>query len=231
MCARLDHVNPRQAIPGGRLHFLAASPECTGHSVARGGRPTNDQSRATAWDVLKWAQELYIDNIVIENVREFREWGPLGANGRPLKSKRGETYRAFLASLRSLGYNVEDRVLNAADFGDPTTRERLFIAARRGGKPIMWPEATHSKSGVDTLFGKRPKWRAAREVIDWSIENPSTFTRKKPLADNTLARTLSGKKRKAKKRAAQEGDLATCRGARPPSIGCLAEYGRLGRNY
>jgi DNA (cytosine-5)-methyltransferase 1 len=190
-CASLDHLRPQEVIPGGRLHLLVASPECTHHARARGGRPVNDQSRATAWHICKWAQELYIDNILIENVREFREWGPLGANGKPLKSRKGETYMAFLNTLRSLGYTVEDRVLNAADFGDPTTRERLFIQARRRGK-ITWPEPTHSARPAEMFFGKTKRWRAAKEIIDWSIPNQSIFERKKPLAPTTMRRILAG---------------------------------------
>ena len=192
MCAAVDHINPRDAVPGGRLQLLCASPECTNHSIARGGRPINDQSRATAWHILKWAQELYIDNILIENVREFREWGPIGANGKPLKSRKGETFRAFIAALESLGYRVEHRILCAADYGDPTTRERLFIIARRGNKPIQWPQATHSRKGGRSLFGATRPYRAAREIIDWTVPNPSIFTRKKALAPTTMARIIAG---------------------------------------
>lgn len=192
MCASIDHIDPRVAVPGGRLQILCASPECTNHSIARGGRPINDQSRATAWHILKWAQELYIDNILIENVREFRDWGPIGANGKPLKSKRGETFRAFLGALESLGYRVDHRILNAADYGDPTTRERLFIIARRGNKEIHWPTPTHSRKGGADLFGSTKPYRAAREIIDWEVPNPSIFTRKKPLAPTTMARIIAG---------------------------------------
>src|ERR1044071_7824351 len=106
------------------------------------GRPRNDQSRSSAWLILKWASELYVETIIIENVKEFRSWGPLGADGQPLKSKRGETFLSFIAALRSLGYTVEFRTLVAANYGDPTTRERLVIVARRGGKKIIWPEPT-----------------------------------------------------------------------------------------
>ena len=134
----------------------------------------SDQSRATAWAILRWAEALYIDNIIIENVREFKTWGPLGADGRPLKSKRGHTYNAFLDALRALGYTVEDRILNAANYGDPTTRERLFIMARRGGRKIVWPVQTH---GSDPLFKKLKPWNAARGIIDWSIPGDSIFTR------------------------------------------------------
>ena len=192
LCESVERINPLAVVPGGRLSLLIAAPECTHHSRARGGRPVNEQSRATAWHILKWAQELYIDNILIENVEEFREWGPVGANGKPLKTGKGQTYRAFLEALRSLGYRVEDRVLNAADYGDPTTRRRLFIIARRGTRTIDWPPATHSPLGGATLFGKTVRWRAAREIIDWSLPSRSIFGRKKPLSPRTMARIVAG---------------------------------------
>lgn len=196
LCESIERVNPREVIPGGRLHLLMAGPECTNHSRARGGRPINDQSRASAWHILKWAQELYIDSILIENVEEFREWGPVGVNGKPLKSKKGQTYQAFLAALRSLDYKVEDRVLCAADYGDPTTRRRLFIMARRGGRSVVWPMPTHSKTGGRTLFGPTKKWRAARDVIDFTIPSRSIFDpTRKPLSPKTLARILAGLER------------------------------------
>lgn len=177
----------------GRLNLMLAGPECTHFSTARGGRPVNPQSRASAWHILKWAQELYIDTILIENVPEFRTWGPIGANQKPLKSRKGETYHAFLSALRSLGYKVEDRILNAADFGDPTTRRRLFIMASRGRHNVSWPEPTHSRSGAATLFKNVAPWTTAREqVIDWSLKGKSIFTRKKALRPATMARIIAG---------------------------------------
>src|SRR5581483_6805346 len=144
LCTGLDEIgDPRKLVPGGRLNLLCGSPECTHHSVARGGKPMSDQSRSSAWHILRFAEALYIDNLLIENVPEFLSWGPLGVNGRPLKSKRGQLFEQFIASLRALGYSVEWRVLNCADYGDPTTRRRLFIIARRGNKAIRWPDPTH----------------------------------------------------------------------------------------
>ncbi len=192
LCESVERIDPRAVVPSGRLHLLLAGPECTHFSTARGGRPVNPQSRASAWHILKWAQELYIDTILIENVPEFRTWGPIGANNKPLKSRKGETYRAFLAALCSLGYVVEDRILNAADYGDPTTRRRLFIMARRGKHQVRWPAPTHSRSGGRTLFGATKRWRPAREVIDWSVAGKSIFNRKKPLRPATIARILAG---------------------------------------
>jgi DNA (cytosine-5)-methyltransferase 1 len=198
MCESLESVKPRDVVPGERLNLLVASPECTHHSNARGGTPMSDQSRASAWHVLRWANDLYIKNVLVENVREFANWGPLGATRRPLASKRGETFYSWLKALESLGYSVDYRVLNAADYGGATTRERLFVQARRG-KRIVWPEPTHRPPGPEMqreLFecGVKP-WRPAREIIDWSLRGESIFRRRKPLAAATMARIAAGLRR------------------------------------
>jgi DNA (cytosine-5)-methyltransferase 1 len=195
LCTGLEAVNPTDEVRGGRLNLLAASPECTDHSNARGGKPCNDQRRSSAWLILKWLQELYVEAVLIENVQEFEDWGPLGADGRPLKRMRGALFNQFIASLKALGYNVEWRVLNAANYGGATTRERLFIMARRGrNKRIIWPDHTHAQQGdvQPELFGNKLRWRPAREIIDWSMPSQSIFTRKKPLALATLERIAAG---------------------------------------
>lgn len=181
LCETLDAVDPIRVVPGGHLDIMLASPECRHHSNARGGKPRYEQSRASAWHILRWCEALRVDNVIIENVSEFQTWGPLDNNGNPIKERKGETYRAFLTALESLGYRVESRILNAADFGDHTTRKRLFIMARRGGRRIEWPEPTHSNS-----------WRPAREIIDWGVPAASIFNRKRPLAPATLARIAAG---------------------------------------
>jgi len=189
ICARLESIRPEDAIPSRKLDILVASPECTHHSIARGGRPVCDQLRASAWIVLRWIETLRVENILIENVQEFRNWGPIGASGKPLKSRKGETYQAFLTALRSFGYTVEDRVLNAADYGDPTSRKRLFIMGRKGKKKIAWPDPSHGESG---LFGELQPYRTARGIIDWNIKGQSIFDRKRPLAPSTMARIAAG---------------------------------------
>ncbi|MCG8633756.1 MAG: DNA cytosine methyltransferase [Desulfobacterales bacterium] len=193
LCENLDNVNPRKLYPGGRINLLIASPECTHHSNARGGTPCSDQSRATAWRIVDWASALYIDGILVENVPEFMSWGPLGANGKPMKSKKGETFKAFIIALKSLGYRVEYRVINTADYGDPTCRKRFFLLARRGNKKIRWPGTTHAERSYKGVTGKEIRsWVPAREIIDWSIPGKSIFKRKKPLAKKTLARIEYG---------------------------------------
>jgi DNA (cytosine-5)-methyltransferase 1 len=198
-CQSIDSLNPLELIPGGRLKLLLASPECVGHSNARGGKPTTDQKRADAWLLMRWIEKLFIENIIIENVKEFENWGPLRADGKPDKRHLGTYFRQFIETLK-INYNVEYRVLNAADYGDATTRERLFIIARRPkGKKIVWPEPSHTSRKI--LEKKQPSllnsrelkpWRAAREIIDWSLEGKSIFGRSKPLSENTLKRIYAG---------------------------------------
>lgn len=191
-CASVETLDLRVAVPGGKLDLLIAAPECVHFSMARGGRPMSDQSRASAWDLLRWLELLRVEDVLIENVTEFQTWGPLGANGRPLKSRRGETFQAFIAAVESYGYRVEWKVLNAADYGAATTRRRLFIRAKLGRKPIVWPAPTHSRNGSPTLFGGTRRWRAAREVIDWSLPIQSIYSRKKPLTPKTMRRLEIG---------------------------------------
>lgn len=194
-CQSIETLDPEVAVPGGKLDLLIAAPECVHFSTARGGRPMCDQSRASAWHLVRWLEVLRVDHLLIENVPEFLTWGPLGATGRPIQSKRGQTFHAFVGVLESLNYRVEWRILNAADYGAVTTRRRLFLQARRGRKAIIWPKQTHSRKGGADLFGGLKKWRAAREVIDWTLPSESIFTRKRPLKPATVRRIIEGLKR------------------------------------
>lgn len=195
-CTGLAEVDPLKLVPGGRLHVLCASPECTHHSVARGGKPMDDQSRSSPMLILDWLHKLYIDNVIIENVPEFQTWGPLGVDRRPLQSKKGQLFNAWIEQIRAMDYRVEWRVLNCADYGAPTTRRRLFIICRRNNRKITWPEPTHLPPALRTepgLFAEhRPSWRTAREIIDWARPSKDIFDRKKPLSPNTLRRISAG---------------------------------------
>ncbi len=190
-CQDVERVNPREAVPSGHLDLLVASPSCTHHSNALGGKPRNFQDRDDARIISHWAYKLHIDNILVENVPEFRNWGPLDENDQPIKAQKGLHFDAWKHGLSSLNYNVDLRVLNAADFGDPTSRRRLFIIARKGNRPIRWPSPKYDRKGANGL----PKWRAAREIIDWTLEGESIFQRSKPLSPNTLKRILEGLKK------------------------------------
>jgi DNA (cytosine-5)-methyltransferase 1 len=191
ICASVEQLDPTKVVPGRTLDLLWASPSCTHHSVARGGRPRCEQQRSPAWIILYWLENLRVKRLVIENVPEFQNWGPLDDEGRIIKEAKGETFRAFITGIRSLGYSVDWRVLNAADYGDPTVRRRLFIQAIRGtGRTITWPRETHVEPKNNT--DGRPAWIPARDIIDWSIHGGSIFHRKKPLVPATLRRIEHG---------------------------------------
>ncbi|MCL2473099.1 MAG: DNA cytosine methyltransferase [Treponema sp.] len=192
LCESIEHIDPVKAVPDQKLNLLWASPACTHFSVARGGKPRSNQSRATPWVILDWLTQLQVERVIIENVPEFMSWGPLTREGLPVQSKKGDTFRAFITAIQSLGYMVDWQVLCAANYGDPTTRRRLFIQAVKGRKKIMWPEITHME-GIN-LMGYQ-SWRSAREIIDWSIPGASIFDRKKPLAPATIRRIEAGIKK------------------------------------
>lgn len=188
ICESVENLHPMDLVQGGRLNLLAASCECRFHSNARGGGPCNEQSRSQAWQLIRWATDCQIENILMENVREFLNWGPLNRRTRnPIKSRKGEFFRAFVATLQSLGYAVEWRIQRAADYGDPTSRERLILMARKG-QEIVWPAASHGP-------GRATAYRTARECIDFSLKGKSIFDRKRPLCANTMNRIAAGLRR------------------------------------
>ena len=193
LCTGVDDIDPRKLFKEGELDVLWSSPSCVHHSVARGGKPVNDQSRATGWCVIRWAESLRPNVILVENVPEFESWGPIGTDGRPLKTKKGATFLAWVGALESLGYTVDWRVLCAADYGDPTTRRRLFVQAVRGRRSIVWPDKTHAAKAHTDLFGTHRAWRTARDhVIDWTMPGASIYDRKRPLSEKTMRRIMAG---------------------------------------
>lgn len=179
----LENINPLELFPGGKLDLLCASPECTHFSKARGGKPKDDQSRSGAKRVIEWAESLDIDRIFIENVEEFMTWGPLNDDLQVIEDKKGDYFKWFVSELERLGYCVEHRVVNCADYGDPQARKRLFMLAAKGVE-VKWPEPSHKGNHVP-----------ARSIIDFSIKGASIFDRKKPLVDATLNRIEHGIRR------------------------------------
>lgn len=181
-------VDPRAATGGKPVALAWFSPDCKHHSKAKGGKPREQKIRGLAWVAITWAHRVKPRVIALENVEEFRDWGPLHRvgpkAGQPIAARKGETFRAFVRKLERLGYVVEHRLLRACDYGAPTTRRRLFLVARCDGRPIAWPTPTHGPLA-------KP-YRTAAEVIDWDLPCPSIFDRERPLADKTLARIARG---------------------------------------
>lgn len=192
-CTGVDKINPRELFKDGELDILWASPECMHHSIARGGKPINDQSRSTAWEVLRWVEACRPSVVLVENVKEFPTWGPVNREGRPIKSMKGKTFTAWDQCFQSQAYRTGHTVLNAADFGDPTTRERFFFQAILHPRRVVFPFPTHSQHPLeDLLQTTRKPWVPARDIIDWSIEGGSIFKRKRQLKPKTLRRIFYG---------------------------------------
>ena len=185
--ADIWEVRPIDATGGQPVDLLWASPDCTHFSVAKGDVPRSQNIRSLAWAVVRWAKAVRPAVICLENVQEFRGWGPLGKDGRPDKARMGQTFKAWRTRLRNLGYEVDHQVLDSSLYGAPTKRRRLFLVARCDGQPIRWPGPTHGP-------GRAPLHTAA-ECIDWSLPCPSIFERKRPLAEKTMWRVAQGIRR------------------------------------
>lgn len=211
----ITRVLPLEATGGLPVAILHASPDCAHFSKAKGGKPRSQFIRDLAWVVIRWAEDTHPMLITLENVEEFLTWGPLDQQGNPIKAQAGATFRAWVRRLRRLGYRVEWRLLQACDYGAPTTRRRLFVVARRDGQPVAWPKPTHGNpKSAEVQAGKLLPWRTAAECIDWTIQSRSIFNRKKPLAENTQRRIAEGMRRYVLQ--AAEPFIVTYYGAKKP---------------
>ncbi|WP_436149901.1 DNA cytosine methyltransferase [Bosea sp. LjRoot90] len=198
-------VDPVAVTGGAPVGLLWASPDCKHFSKAKGGRPVKRSIRDLAWVVVRWARQVRPRIIILENVEEFRDWGPISEDGQPCKDRKGETFKRWEGELKRLGYRVEHRELRACDYGAPTIRKRLFLIARRDGEKIVWPKPTHGKpDDAEVIAGRKLPWRTAAGIIDWSLPCHSIFLNReegravgvnRPLADATMARIARGVKR------------------------------------
>ncbi|MEO1103520.1 MAG: DNA cytosine methyltransferase [Pseudomonadota bacterium] len=208
-------VDPLDVVGRRPVGLAWFSPDCKHFSKAKGGKPVKRSIRDLAWTVVLWAKRARPRVIILENVEEFRDWGPLveRAEGHwaPCPDRRGETFARWAGELKRLGYKVEWRELRACDYGAPTIRRRLFVIARRDGRKIVWPKPTHgAPEDPKVIAGVLKSWRTAAEIIDWSIPCPSIFmTREeardytkatgvrvnRPLAEKTMARIAKGVQR------------------------------------
>ncbi|GAA6438591.1 DNA cytosine methyltransferase [[Clostridium] symbiosum] len=182
-------VDLKQYVAGRHVALMWASPDCTSHSKAKGGQPRNKGLRILPWAVYKHAKAILPDVILMENVEEIQQWGPLNKRGYPIKHKRGKDYRRFIKKMYLAGYEkIQTKELVAADYGAPTTRKRWYAIFRRDGKTIVWPEPTHNKGGTDGL----KKWEPIWKYLDLQDMGKSIFGRKKPLAEKTMNRIARG---------------------------------------
>jgi DNA (cytosine-5)-methyltransferase 1 len=209
-------VSEQMRYPDARL-ILWASLECTNFSKAKGGLARDADSRTLADHLHRYITCLQPDFVMIENVVEFMDWGPLRVkmkNGNPVKIKnkhgevvegfepvpecKGQDFNRWRKEVCAHGYVDEWRQMNSADYGAYTSRNRLFGMFARTAEELVWPEPTHSKTGKNGLL----KWNAVKEKLDFSDEGYSIFYRghnmaipkrqRKDLSEKTLERVYAG---------------------------------------
>ncbi|MBC3889485.1 DNA cytosine methyltransferase [Acetobacterium paludosum] len=204
-CENVWDVDPNEVCKGQPVDLAWFSPDCTHFSKAKGGKPRDKNIRGLAWVAVKWAMQVRPAVIILENVEEFKTWGPLGEDNQPDKNKTGETFNSFVEQLKIIGYHVEFRELVAADYGAPTRRKRFFMVARCDGLPILWPKKSHGpRKSIEVLSGKLKPYTPVADVMDFSKPCPSIFDTKeeimekhglrtvRPLADKTMERIARG---------------------------------------
>jgi DNA (cytosine-5)-methyltransferase 1 len=204
-CENVWAVDPVKACKGHPVALAWFSPDCKHFSKAKGGKPKDKNIRGLAWVACRWAGLVRPRVIMLENVEEFKTWGPLGRRHHPIKAKQGETFQKFVQQLTDLGYEVQFRELIAADYGAPTMRKRFFMIARCDGKPIVWPEPTHAPADSEEVkAGLKKPYVGAYTQLDFSLPCPSIFDTSeeikekygiravRPLAQKTMDRIARG---------------------------------------
>lgn len=207
-CENVWAVDPIAACKGNPVGLAWFSPDCKHFSKAKGGKPKDKNIRGLAWVACRWAGLVRPRVIMLENVEEFRTWGPLNRRHHPVKNKQGKTFERFVRQLEELGYEVQFKELVAADYGAPTMRKRFFMIARCDGKSIVWPEPTHAPADSEEVkAGLFKPYVGAYTQIDFSLPCPSIFDTSeeikekygiravRPLAPKTMERIARGLKK------------------------------------
>ena len=207
-CENVWAVDPVKACGGHPVALAWFSPDCKHFSKAKGGKPKDKNIRGLAWVACRWAGLVRPRVIMLENVEEFKTWGPLGRRHHPIKAKQGKTFEKFAQQLTGLGYEVQFRELVAADYGAPTMRKRFFMIARCDGEPIVFPEPTHAPAESEEVkAGLLKPYVGAYTQLDFSLPCPSIFDSSeeikekygiravRPLAPKTMERIARGLKK------------------------------------
>lgn len=207
-CEDVWQVDPVKACNGHPVGLAWFSPDCKHFSKAKGGKPKDKFIRGLAWVACRWAGLVRPRVIMLENVEEFKTWGPLNRRHHPIKAKHGKTFEKFVQQLTDLGYEVQFKELVAADYGAPTMRKRFFMIARCDGNPIVWPEPTHGPADSEAVkAGLLKPYVGAYTQLDFSLPCPSIFDTSeeikekygiravRPLATKTMERIARGLKK------------------------------------
>jgi len=164
VCSPIEELDPYLLAKKYSPDVLLTSPECTSHSIARGSNPGREESRETAIGILPWLDAMNPRWLIVENVNRMKKW-----------DRHGE----LVESIKGAGYSVSDLYLNAADFGVPQSRKRMFLVCDRGGKQVRADELK------PTLKKLR---RTANQILAKEGTYPSRPLARKGRAQATLDR-------------------------------------------
>lgn len=201
----VECLNFWKAIYPSAKVFLWFSAECTNYSNAKGGQSRDADSRTLPNSMFRYIEALNPDMVYVENVEEFMSWGPLRIKAKkqfathtelklrfnkktqqeeyawePYSKKNGIFYQQWKETIIGYGYNYEYRMLNSADFGAYTARERYFGIFAKPGIEIKFPKPTHAKNPIqaDLFNGSLKKWLPVKDVLDLDDYGHSVFYKK-----------------------------------------------------
>jgi DNA (cytosine-5)-methyltransferase 1 len=141
ICSPIEDLDPYALAKKYSPDVLLTSPECTSHSIARGSKPGTEKSRETAIGILPWLDAMNPRWLIVENVNRMKKW-----------SRHNE----LVDTIEDAGYKVSDLFLNAADFGTPQSRKRMFLVCDRNGNEI---------TKEDLMSIHRRKRKTARQIL------------------------------------------------------------------
>src|SRR5439155_5392630 len=126
------------ALSPSEIELVADGPPCQSFSISKipkGGRSSRDPRDGLPFHFVRFVRRIRPRMFVFENVPGL------------LSKSKGRVFNELVRSLRSLGYNVNYDVLNAADYGVPQIRKRLFLVGSLDSEPIQFPHPTHAPAG------------------------------------------------------------------------------------
>ncbi len=221
-CEDVWHVDPIEACAGRPVGVAWFSPDCKHFSKAKGSAPVDKNIRGLAWVAIRWALLVPVRTLYLENVEEFKTWGPVIYNkkGKPIPcpERKGETFDGFIKALTTglppqhPSWNEAVEALKIED--KPELQQRLqaglgYDLEHRILHACDYGAATIRKrfflvarnDGQEIRWPKKTHGKAgsgllpfetAASIIDWSKPCRSIFGRKKPLAEKTMARIAKG---------------------------------------
>ncbi len=185
MCKLIPIIDTYRKVYKNAKLILWASAECTHFSVAKAG-PKDEGSRTLPEALYKYIDAINPSYVLVENVKEFKDWGPCDDNLCPIKDRKGEYFKAWKNEIRSRGYKYSSTIDNAADFGGYTSRIRYFGGFYRPFEKMVHPKRTHSNKADEGLKPHLP----VKDVLDLEDHGNCIFAKQK--SDNTYRRIYEG---------------------------------------